>query len=713
TNSGNLTNLGNLTIQTGGGNYYQTVASSFTNTSAVGVSSIVINLGSGRYNDHANGATANFKLTADRNLSLTAGSSSVAISGTVIDIGNNWYGRGDGIVDGGSRDLTIDNTGVKITGSTTNLLPATVGGRDVAVARVNARKNFQVTTAGAVFIEGVNNNAGSNLLVYNLERITGGSIVFGDYSYNDFGNDLSLNATSGDIRQGAHPLLLVGKVLSLSASGYVGVYGLANSIGSLGSITAGGIVTVRNNGNLGLTGNISAAGAITIDLTINNALNANGNLTLLKNITTSGGAVTLNLGVGIVTGAGASRAASTAIFNDGGFSLDTSGNDLTISLGKYNLTAATSFIMGAGQFRSAITLDDSSTHSLTSGELLDGSKVSFTAASAGKIARNRILIDKPITISGLTYGYDLSIETTSAGANIFFSSTNSFTSNLNLIANDGINQSPASQVTVTGTFSAATSGAGTFTLGNTSNSFGTIGILSNLNGGSTLNSIDLYSTSAMTLTDTITADGTITLQSAGLMTLSKSGGLTLTSSGGITLTSVGMTLDSAVTSSGGLVTINTGTGTYDNLNGVAATRAGNLFTTSNNGLNITAASITVGAGTVFDLGSPTSSFINSINLSGSFDATKTLYFADMASNIPIAIRNDTTNNAVYSSADINGLTSDNLVRIGNLLTKQAVTSTLPTNAKVNFYGVSYSAAVTIAAADTVKFWGTNSFTSLT
>ncbi|MDI9408751.1 MAG: filamentous hemagglutinin N-terminal domain-containing protein, partial [Candidatus Pacebacteria bacterium] len=162
---------------------------------------------------------------------------------------------------------------------------------------------------------------------------------------NSFSNSVLISASGNITQTGGTITLAAGKVLSLSSiNGNISLNQTGNDLKTLGIISAAGLgktVTIWNSGNLSLASSITVGGAITIDTTKNATGDANGNLTLTRNITTRGGAVTLNLGGGS--------------FVNGTFTLTTTSQNLSLTAGDIaNKSSSTIFILGnAGRLTTA------------------------------------------------------------------------------------------------------------------------------------------------------------------------------------------------------------------------------------------------------------------------------------------------------------------------------------------------------------------------
>ncbi|MDI9408900.1 MAG: hypothetical protein QM523_06630, partial [Candidatus Pacebacteria bacterium] len=548
---------------------------------------------------------------------------------------------------------------------------------------------------------------------------TTGTIEFGNLTYSTL---LSVAAGSA-ITQTTGTTLAISDVLSLSTTiGSITLDRSGNSNIKLGTISAGGAgktVTIYNNGDLSLNGSIIAGGAITIDLRQNAAVpTGSGNLTLLNDVTTSGGAVTLNLGSGE--------------FISGANSLTTSNQTLTLNLGKYTLGSGIAFRLGTANLSSTITKTGDiplGSTSVADGHLLDVTKVQF---GGGGLTENKIISSTGnVTITGLTYTPILTIETEVAGKTISFNGINRFDNNLTLSSKGNISQSGGS-LTVSGTLSATVKTSGEIKLSEAGNSFATIGALTSLGSG---NGIALSSTTALILMGDVNSAGTIALTSGAGMSLIKARGLTLTSVGPISLNATGLYLGSAVTSTGGTVTINLGIGNYTA--GVSTGTTPFDWTLSGNNLILTADNIYVDTagrinapvdGAILFQGFTNSGGSSSLGIKAAVITPEAGGTDSLVISDSVTVNGTTPGSAVtytgtgfywmHSSSlttGINRLATAGLRELGrNVIWASApIPATLPTNQKIILFNVNLSGttAVTITTSDTggIVLNGTNSF----
>ncbi|MDI9408183.1 MAG: filamentous hemagglutinin N-terminal domain-containing protein, partial [Candidatus Pacebacteria bacterium] len=204
-------------------------------------------------------------------------------------------------------------------------------------------------------------------------------------------------------------------------------------------------------------------------------------------------------------------------------------------------------------------------------------------------------------------------------------------------------------------------------------------------------------------------------------------GKNLTTAGSITIYALSLTLTADITTSGGAVVLNLGAaGVYDNINGVALNTAGYKWTTTNQSLNLTAGTMTVGTGTVFALG--TGRLTTSLTIKGFGDHA---YFSNDATIAAAADKNRelrnqlaglggagsyTDNDAVYYSlaelnsgkqfggAGFNGNSGD-VTYINGMTTVLTNSDTT-----VRLFKMNNAALTRAVVANTVSLLGTNSFT---
>ncbi|MCX8501692.1 MAG: hypothetical protein ORO03_08385, partial [Alphaproteobacteria bacterium] len=386
-------------------------------------------------------------------------------------------------------------------------------------------------------------------------------------------------------------------------------------------MNSSGAIAIQTGTSLRLNGDISAGGAI--------SLTAITSLTLGAPVTTRGGAVTIDIG-------------TTGVWTTGGNILGTSNRNLTLTAGSvtgtsnqgtvFELGSGTIAVTGqaAGIFTGGHSLfwnynpDDLTNHKgtqLASDPNELGAKWGFSVASAGEVGtvwmdfktlaagkvvkqivgigktrdgldirrntgtilfRNAATSDSFSDID-LGAGHEMTLvlvggeadrksiaanlaSSTSKASKITFEGNSYFSGDLNLHATGDITQS-AGKIDL-GTSSLSLSGAN-ITLSNSGNLIGTLGA--------------------------ITATGAVTVTTSGGLTLNG----TLSAGGAIGLTATGLTLGSAISTSGGDLTLHLGTGTY--------ATGGFTLSTSDQNLSLTAGSVSGATpGTpVFALGSGT------------------------------------------------------------------------------------------------------------
>ncbi|MCX8501973.1 MAG: hypothetical protein ORO03_09820, partial [Alphaproteobacteria bacterium] len=145
------------------------------------------------------------------------------------------------------------------------------------------------------------------------------------------------NFLTGDVTLGANGAITqaVGSTLSITSgklivtgSSAITLTNTGNALGSLGALTSTGAISITTGAGMTLNNNISAGGAIGLPAT---------SMTLGSAVTTSGGAVTSSLG-------------AAGVYATGGFTLNTSNQNLTLTAGSLTGAAndATVFTLGTG-----------------------------------------------------------------------------------------------------------------------------------------------------------------------------------------------------------------------------------------------------------------------------------------------------------------------------------------------------------------------------
>ncbi|MCX8500159.1 MAG: hypothetical protein ORO03_00445, partial [Alphaproteobacteria bacterium] len=538
--SSNLNSVGSLTLLTEGGNYYQTVEANFGGT---GGGVIAINLGSGTYNDHANGQAANrFSLTATKSLSIIGGGTDIASSGTVIELGVNWYGLGNGVVTS-TNALTVNNTGVM--DGATNLLPATVSGRLVPVARVKAITGTRVVTTAELTISGV--TSGGNALVYGLVALSGSSITIDTSS--SFGNDLSLIATNGAIIQstGASLSLASGKTLTLSSTnGKISLGEVTNSFSRVGGLSSTGSdngIVVASASAMSLTDSISSAGIVTLTSGGAISLTKTGGLTISSNgaigmtatgmvlgsaVTVSGGALTLGLRGGALTGGQSLTASGLAVV----FSGATSGNAATIAVG----SGSFAYVYDNRSTTTATTINNSSSFAANFGGASGNRTIAgltVTGSNDAAIQELAAVYGGAVTIDGIGSGA-AKLLTTIEGTSITVSgAASAFTGVLRLRASGtvtmGANLTTVGAATIIAGGMSLTSNV-TATGSSLTIDLGATGVYNNGASGSAGFTLDTsgknLSITAASISNTTPTNATFRIGSTGVLTLGV-GGLAL------------------------------------------------------------------------------------------------------------------------------------------------------------------------------------------
>ncbi|MCX8502255.1 MAG: hypothetical protein ORO03_11315, partial [Alphaproteobacteria bacterium] len=277
-------------------------------------------------------------------------------------------------------------------------------------------------------------------------------------------------------------------------------------------------------------------------------------------------------------------------------------------------------------------------------------------------------------------------------------------------------QADGSSVVVTGKFAVSASGQ-TVTLAQTGNGFASLGDITataaTLYLGGASQATSLVGNSAREFTVT-----TLSLLGSSALTLGATGAGELHfmgATGGITINGRSLTLASAVTSHGGAVTIDLGTGAT---NIYANGAAGNKFTTSNKNLTLTAGSVTVTGGAtevLFKLG--TGNFrdgsLSAAVLGATHVAGKTILVWDGVGTAPTVVASEELHNfnEFTSRALPTGLVLGNFDNT-DTGTKVPALVMGSLSDDLTFVGGSFSGAVamTLASGKSFSFKGTNSFT---
>ncbi|MDI9408128.1 MAG: filamentous hemagglutinin N-terminal domain-containing protein [Candidatus Pacebacteria bacterium] len=232
--------------------------------------------------------------------------------------------------DGSAKTKTLTDNVSSVSGLT---LFATTAAGGAVYGGISVRVPILLNT-GALDPAGASTNQG--LPGFTTTR----DITISGNSY--FDQSLTLDA-GGTITQAAGTgkalTLKTGSKLTLRAGGNILLGDSGNDIGNLGTVNGQGTVTLVNSKNLTLSGNITAQGLIKFDLSAANAAASVAVLTIGANIVTSGGDVDLN--VGAEFGDVSNRVGANL------YKLKTSGKDLKLNFNSFSgaaITAADSVV---------------------------------------------------------------------------------------------------------------------------------------------------------------------------------------------------------------------------------------------------------------------------------------------------------------------------------------------------------------------------------
>ena len=665
-----------------------------------------------------------------------------------------------------------------------------VGVFEAAGYFISTKKYFDIKLTGHQNLRGeLISEVGSSSFVVGGDLTINNSLSLSIGTYQVKTDSLTLESLTGSISQtrGQITQTVQNNPLNLKASsGNISLMQKGNQLTALGEITAGGDIVIRNYLNvttadaayrragsdkamLRLTNNISTSGTgKTIKIFTNEPLavavgnnagnpstDANHSINVTKDITITGGEVTLDLGK---DGARSSLimlnfdgTLQTSYGSVSKITLATDNKNLNIKLSQLDVgttTTGTLFALATGgELRetvdSTVTFTQSATakigyYNLATTTTLDADGIEwhnmddfyrigagtggiFTAInSANRITQGGTATTSaytaPSAVTGPANTAEYSFKNVSAtrsdamaitGTKFNFLGSNSF-NNLSLTSTGAVTQAAGSSVVVSGKFAVSASGQ-TVTLDLTGNRFGSLGDI-------TATSATIYlggDTQTTSLTDTITVTTGLSLLGDSALTLGKTGGLSMTTtSGTISLSGRSMTLTSAVTTTGGAVTITLGTGaTNIYANGAAV----NSFTTTDQNLTLTAGSVTVTGGTtekLFKLG--TADFrdgsLSAAVLNATHAASKTILVWDGVGTAPTftPLTEELHTLAEFATKYLpTGLAASNITAASSApaLVTTAITDSL------TFVGGSFTGAValTLAANKSFSFKGSNSF----
>ena len=222
------------------------------------------------------------------------------------------------LASGNGNSLALSGTTISLAG--TNNAIGTLG-------VITATGTITITNGGILTLSG-------NITSSGAIGLTAAGVSIGD-SITVSGGDLSLTAGTGAITQADGKTLTIatGKKLIVNSSNAITLGNSGNSIGTLGSLTSTGAITLATRNSLTVTADITAGNSA--ESTIN--LTATGmNLTAAIR-STSGGKVTIELGRGAYNNLNG-LAANTA-----GLTWSTGGKDVQLNLGRVDAGTGTIF----------------------------------------------------------------------------------------------------------------------------------------------------------------------------------------------------------------------------------------------------------------------------------------------------------------------------------------------------------------------------------
>ena len=267
-------------------------------------------------------------------------------------------------------------------------------------------------------------------------------------------------------------------------------------------------------------------------------------------------------------------------------------------------------------------------------------------------------------------------------SSVTFDGANSFSGGLTLASAGDIRQSAGASLTVTGGDLVITSSTA----------------IALTNGGNRVSSLG-----------SLTSSGSIAVTNDG--DLSLGGNLVTTGSGARIVISLRndarLGLARAIVSSGGAVTIDLGGGSYDPLNGAAATTAGLAWTTTNQPLNIIVGTVNAGTGAIFIVGS--GQFTSDLSFAQGFGTN--LYFSNSSGVTRETIKEltDDPTAEFHRLSDLNGIKTGGFLTTNGVVTFQTQFSLPSPTATLTFWNVRNGSVVTNADFAALGFAGTIRF----
>jgi filamentous hemagglutinin family protein len=398
-------------------------------------------------------------------------------------------------------------------------------------------------------------------------------------------NGLSASATGGAVVLDSTNNAFTGAVTGLSGSAITLVDSQGFTVTSSGVSTAGAVNLTSTGGQLALSAGLTELGAISLtgdSLSLGGTvhstgasvtLHATGSALSVNQLVQATGAVNLQASGDITQTAGISAGA--------GFSAVSSG-------GLVDLTSASNFISGTvtGLSGSSVTLKDASAMTVAGPGVASTGAVTLTSTGGLLSVTGALSASGDIALTGASLGLGGAVQST--GGDVSLNATAAALAlGQQVQANGALHLQALGDITQTAAFTAdgftAASTLGSVNLASTSNVIsGTVASLSGVN-------VTLRDSQAMTVTGPgVSVTGDLTLTSDGLLTVNN----TLAAGGNIALTGTSLVTD----------TVNAGLGLSE------TSTTGNLSTgtvTANGNIGLTGATLTVNGAVKSNFGSVT------------------------------------------------------------------------------------------------------------
>jgi hypothetical protein len=443
-----------------------------------------------------NGLTGNANITDT--LTLTSGSSVTFATGAST-ITNNLALVADGNITGTAVGLTVGGTSsFTVSGSNTITMTNTGNSFTGGITLVSAGGAVQLTNTTASTITSATTSGGNLTLTATDITITSINAGTGDVSILGFGGiTIGLGATAGGMQitdAEFQNITAANLVIGDANDGTITVDGISSSSNISGTVTlnatnTGSAVDFSNN-----------ASTFSGDLTVDAENGVNVNVDLTTNGTTTIDADSDDDGTGSLVVADSRT-------------IDTSGNNLSISAGDFNLNTSGKLDAGAGD----ITIIASLGRTIAVGG--SGLNMDIEDAELGNITANNLTIGAStsdnITVDGVTAGNTANISTlildaSGVGNTVIFSGTDS-------VFNGGLTVTAAFGISIGANVS--TNGATAFNADSDDNGTGTFTIVNSSTLDSTNNNIDITAggIAIVTASDLIDAGtGTVTIVASNL-----------------------------------------------------------------------------------------------------------------------------------------------------------------------------------------------------